>query len=60
MLYRVESSGHILAIPTRVSYLITGQLEACGKLLRHIGDQNDRVALEQEIRELKMALDLMT
>jgi hypothetical protein len=36
------------------------QLEACGKLLRHIGDQNDRVALEQEIRELKMALDLMT
>jgi hypothetical protein len=40
--------------------LITGQLEACEKLLAHVGDQNDRVALEHEIRELKMALDLMT
>jgi hypothetical protein len=40
--------------------LIIGQVEACEKLLRHIRDQGDRTALEQEIRELKMALDLMT
>jgi len=40
--------------------LIAGQLVACEKLLRHTGDQNDMAALEQEIREVKMALDLMT
>lgn len=40
--------------------LMTGQLEACGKLLRYTGDQGDRAALEQEMQELKMALDLMT
>jgi hypothetical protein len=41
--------------------LIIGQLEACEKLLRYTADENDnRIALEREIRELKMALDLMT
>jgi len=40
--------------------LIIGQLEACERLLKHLRDQNDRVVLEQEIKELKMALDLMT
>jgi hypothetical protein len=42
--------------------LIIGQLEACDKLLRYTSYENDnnRIALEREIRELKMALDLMT
>jgi hypothetical protein len=41
--------------------LIISQLEACGKLLRYTSDENDnRIVLEREVRELKMALDLMT
>jgi hypothetical protein len=41
--------------------LIIGELEACEKLQRYTSDENDnRVVLEREIRELKMALDLMT
>ena len=41
--------------------LIISQLEACDKLLRDTSDENDnRIVLEREVRELKMALDLMT
>jgi hypothetical protein len=41
--------------------IIIGQLEACEKLQRYTLNENDnRIALEREIRELKMALDLMT
>ena len=41
--------------------LIIGQIEACDKLLRYTSNENDnKIALEREIRELKMALDLMT
>lgn len=40
--------------------IISAQLEACERLLKYAVDQNDRAALEQEIKELKMALDLMT
>lgn len=40
--------------------IIFAQLEACERLLKYAADENDRTALEQEIRELKMALDLMT
>jgi hypothetical protein len=40
--------------------LIVGQLKACEKLLMYSDENDNRIALEQEIRELKMALDLMT
>lgn len=40
--------------------IISAQLEACERLLKYAPDQNDRAAIEQEIKELKMALDLMT
>ena len=41
--------------------IIIGQVEACEKLQRFTPDENDnRIALEREIRELKTALDLMT
>ena len=40
--------------------IISAQLEACERLLKYAGDQNDRAALEHEIKELRMALDLMT
>jgi len=40
--------------------IVSAQLEACERLLKYAADQNDRTALEQEIKELKLALDLMT
>jgi len=40
--------------------IVSAQLEACERLLKYASDQNDRAALEQEIKELKMTLDLMT
>jgi hypothetical protein len=40
--------------------IVSAQLEACERLLKYAADQNDKTALEQEIKELKLALDLMT
>ena len=40
--------------------IVLAQVEACERLLKYAGDQNDRTALGQEIKELKMALDFMT
>jgi hypothetical protein len=40
--------------------ILSAQLEACERLLKYAADQNDRTALEHEIKELKLALDLMT
>lgn len=40
--------------------IVSAQLEACERLLKYAVEQNDKVTLEQEIKELKMALDLMT
>ena len=40
--------------------IVSAQLEACERLLKYAADQNDKYALEHEIKELKMALDLMT
>lgn len=40
--------------------IISAQLEACERLLKYAADQSDKAALEKEIKELKMALDLMT
>ena len=40
--------------------IVSAQLEACERLLKYATEQNDGVALKQEIKELKLALDLMT
>lgn len=40
--------------------IVSAQLEACDKLLKYAADEDDRTALEREIKELKMALDFMT
>jgi hypothetical protein len=40
--------------------LIIGQLDACEKLLIYSGENDEKIALEREIMELKLALDLMT
>lgn len=40
--------------------VISAQLEACEKLAKYADDPDDRSAVKREIRELRMALDLMT
>ena len=40
--------------------IVSAQLEAFERLSKYTADQNDCDALEQEIKKLKMALDLMT
>ncbi|HEY7081100.1 MAG TPA: hypothetical protein VH500_15490 [Nitrososphaeraceae archaeon] len=39
--------------------IISSELEACEILLKRTTDESDRRAIESEITELKMALDLM-
>ena len=39
--------------------IISSELEACESLLKRTADESDRQAIESEITELKMALDLM-
>jgi hypothetical protein len=57
--YSVLNETHGLCLDKKD--IIIGQLEACEKLQRYTPNENDnRIALEREIRELKMALDLMT
>ena len=56
--YAFSHSYHDLCLDKKE--IVSAQLEACERLLKYAADQNDRTALEQEIKELKMALDLMT
>lgn len=56
--YAFSQSYHDLCLDKKE--IVSAQLEACERLLKYAADQNDRTALEQEIKELKMALDLMT
>ncbi len=39
--------------------ILSSQLEACKRLLEHSRDEADKKAIEKEISELKMTLDLM-
>jgi hypothetical protein len=40
--------------------LISAQIDACEKLSKYADDDYDKIAVEREVRELRMALDLMT
>jgi hypothetical protein len=39
--------------------IISAELEACERLLKHTADEIDKNIIETEITELKMTLDLM-
>ena len=56
--YAFLSENHSLCLDKKD--VISGQLEACEKLSKYANDENDKLAIEREIRELRMALDLMT
>ena len=40
--------------------ILSAEIEACERLLKYTVDETDRKAIEIEISELKMALDLMS
>lgn len=40
--------------------VLVAEMDACERLLKYVQDDSDRKAVEKEISELKMALDLMT
>jgi hypothetical protein len=56
--YSFLAESHALCLDRKD--LMNAQLEACNKLMKYATDGSDRIALEKEISELKMALDLMT
>ena len=56
--YTISQGYHDLCLGKKD--IVSAQLEACERLLKYASEPSDRVALEQEIRELRMALDLMT
>lgn len=56
--YSFLNESHSLCLDRKD--LIMAQLEACTKLTKYATDEADRKAVEKEINELKMTLDLMT
>jgi hypothetical protein len=56
--YSFLSESHSLCLDRKD--LILAQIQACSKLAKYAIDESDRIAVEKEIGELKMALDLMT
>jgi len=55
--YKFMDSFHSLCLDKRD--IMLGEIGACEMLLRACRDDADRKAVEKEIAELKMALDLM-
>lgn len=39
--------------------IILSEIQACERLLKYTTDENDKVVVEKEIAELKLALDLI-
>ena len=56
--YSFLNESHSLCLDRKD--LINAQLEACTKLINYATDDDDRNAVEKEINELKLTLDLMT
>ena len=56
--YQFIDSYHSLCLDKKD--LILAELEACERLLKYAVDERDKKTAESEIRELKMALDLLT
>jgi len=55
--YQLIDSYHSLCLDKKE--LMYAELEACERLLKYTADVDKKI-IESEIRELKMALDLMT
>jgi hypothetical protein len=56
--YSFLNESHSLCLDRKD--LMIAQLGACNKLAKYATDEDDKVAVEKEISELKLTLDLMT
>lgn len=55
--YSLLTETHSLCIDRKD--LLIAQLEACNKLIKYASGEDDKNAVEKEINELKLTLDLM-
>jgi hypothetical protein len=56
--YALASESHGICIDKKD--LLSAQLKACERLIKFAHEEDDRRAVEREIRELRMTLDLLT
>lgn len=56
--YAFSDGFHSLCIDKKD--VLEAEVEACERLLKYTRDASERPAIEKEIAELRMALDLMT
>ena len=55
--YAFSEDSHSLCMDKK--YIIQAEIEACERLLKYAINDSERAVIEQEIAELKAALDLM-
>jgi hypothetical protein len=55
--YAFSEESHSLCMDKK--YIIQSEIEACERLLKYAINDSERAVIEQEIDELKAALDLM-
>lgn len=58
VIYSFTSPEHALGMDKKA--IIMAEIEACERLLKYVSDESERKAVEKEIAELRMALDLLT
>jgi hypothetical protein len=55
--YSLVDASHALCVDK--NDIVLAELDACVKLLKYVTDENDKKAIETEMSELKMTIDLM-
>ena len=55
--YKFNDAFHSVCLDKRD--IMLSEISACEELLKYCSDVSDRIAVEKELSELKMALDLM-
>lgn len=55
--YLFVDSSHNLCRDKRD--IILSEMQACEKLLKYTRDENEKIAIKEEVAELKMTLDLL-
>ncbi len=58
IIYSFTTPEHALGMGKKD--ILMAEIEACEKLLKYVNDKSERKAVEKEISELRMALDLLT
>lgn len=56
--YSFTQPEHALSLDKKD--ILISEIEACERLLKYAGDELEKQAIEKELSELRMALDLMT